>query len=105
MLAPRFTAIVIIAFAYYIIAGTAIGVGIVTLYDVLTETAPPPATRKASLIALGILEILVGFFFFLHPILIPSILIPVLGISIMGAGVFVAVVAIRYRLQLKVKPA
>jgi uncharacterized membrane protein HdeD (DUF308 family) len=99
---PTLTAVVALSTTYFFLAGTAIAVGIVTLYDAVPDTRDP-AARKWMRIGLGVLEILVGFFFFVNPIFIPGIMIPVLGIVLLAAGAFLGFVALETRLPLSAR--
>lgn len=105
VLAPTFTTVVALSFLFFLIAGTAIAVGIVTIWDVASETARPPHSRRWLRVGLGLVEIIAGFFFFFHPMFLPGIMIPVLGAVMLAAAILLVVVAVRAQFHMKTASA
>lgn len=101
LLAPTFTGVVALSFLFFLLAGTAIAVGIVTIWDVASETARPPHSRRWLRIGLGVLEIIAGFFFFFHPMFLSGIMISVLGVVMIATAILLVAVAVRDQFHLK----
>ncbi|MCG3139989.1 MAG: hypothetical protein HDKAJFGB_00926 [Anaerolineae bacterium] len=101
LLAPTFTGVVALSILFFLLAGTAIAVGIVTIWDVASETARPPNSRRWLRVGLGILEIIAGLFFFFHPMFLSNIMISVLGAVMIATAILLVAVAVRDQFQLK----
>ncbi len=105
LLAPTFTGVVALSILFFLLAGTAIAVGIVTIWDVASETAHSPYSRRWLRVGLGILEIIAGLFFFFHPMFLSGIMISVLGVVMIATAILLVVVAVRDQFHLKAASA